>query len=66
MRIFLNGEERELPSPQTVSTLLQATGHADKRIAVEVNLEIIPRGRHDGHALADGDRVELIQAIGGG
>ena len=66
MRIFVNGQERELPGPQTISTLLEQAGLAGRPLAVEVNLEIIPRGRHACHLLADGDRVELIQAIGGG
>ena len=66
MRIVLNGEQREFPAPQTVSTLLEAAGHAGRRVAVELNLEIVPRSRHAGQALADGDRVEIVHAIGGG
>ena len=66
MQILLNGEHREFPDPQTISTLLLAAGYAERRVAVEVNLEIVPKSRHAGHALADGDRVEIIQAIGGG
>ncbi|MFA6986423.1 MAG: sulfur carrier protein ThiS [Arenimonas sp.] len=66
MRILLNGEVREFPEPQTISTLLLAAGYAERRVAVEVNREIVAKGRHAGHALADGDRVEIIQAIGGG
>jgi len=66
MQILLNGEVREFPEPQTISTLLLAAGYAERRVAVEVNREIVAKGRHAGHALADGDRVEIIQAIGGG
>jgi sulfur carrier protein len=49
-----------------VSSLLDAAGYAGKRVAVEVNLEIVPRSVHATHLLADGDRVEIVHAIGGG
>jgi sulfur carrier protein len=66
MKILLNGEAREFPGAQSVSSLLLASGFAERRVAVEVNQEIVPRSRHHEHALAEGDRVEIIQAIGGG
>ncbi len=66
MRILLNGEAREFVAPPTVADLLAASGFADRRVAVEVNREIVPRSRHDAHRLADGDRVEIVHAIGGG
>jgi sulfur carrier protein len=66
MQILLNGEAREFPAPQTVASLLLVAGYAERRVAVEVNLEIIAKSRHAQHALAEGDRVEIIQAIGGG
>ena len=66
MRILLNGETRDFPAPLTVLGLLAAIGLGDKRVAVEVNREVVPRSRHEAQALADGDRVEIIQAIGGG
>ena len=66
MRILLNGETRDFPAPTTVLGLLAAIGHGDKRVAVEVNREVVPRSRHETQVLADGDRVEIIQAIGGG
>ncbi|MBP8097948.1 MAG: sulfur carrier protein ThiS [Arenimonas sp.] len=66
MKITLNGELREFPEPQSVETLLVAAGYAQRRVAVEVNREIVPKSRHAEHALADNDRVEIIQAIGGG
>jgi sulfur carrier protein len=66
MKIMLNGEVREFPGPQSVSTLLLAAGYAQRRVAVEVNREIVPRSRHAEHALAEDDCVEIIQAIGGG
>lgn len=63
---MLNGEPRSLPTPLTVLGLLQAEGLADRRVAVEVNGAIVPRGRHGEHSLADGDRVEIVHALGGG
>jgi sulfur carrier protein len=66
MEITLNGESRRFEAPLTVAELLARTGHAQRRVAVEVNREIVPRSRHAGHALADGDRVEIVHALGGG
>jgi sulfur carrier protein len=66
MQILLNGEAREFPAPQSISTLLLAAGYAERRVAVEVNREIVPRSQHATHSLTEGDRVEIIQAIGGG
>jgi sulfur carrier protein len=66
MQIHLNGEPRELPSPLTVADLLAAAGYSQRRVAVEVNRDIVPKSRHALHLLQDGDRVEIVQAIGGG
>lgn len=66
MKIFLNGQSHECASATTVASLLADTGHGERRVAVEVNREIVPRSRHVQHELHDGDRVEIVQAIGGG
>ena len=66
MQISLNGEKRALADAQTIAGLLADAGLDGRKIAVEVNGEVVPRGRHPIHPLADGDRVEIIQAIGGG
>jgi sulfur carrier protein len=66
MDITLNGEARTLPAPLTVSALLETEQLAGRRVAVEVNGEIVPRSRHGGHLLHDGDRVEIVHALGGG
>lgn len=66
MDIVLNGDVQALAAPQTILGLLQAQGLAERRVAVEVNGEIVPRGRHAEHALHDGDRVEIVHALGGG
>ncbi|MES2402881.1 MAG: sulfur carrier protein ThiS [Pseudomonadota bacterium] len=66
MKIFLNGEPHECDAATTITRLLEGTGHGDRRVAVEVNREIVPRSRHAEHALHEGDRVEIVQAMGGG
>ena len=66
MHITLNGDARDCAPGSTISSLLDASGYAGKRVAVEVNLEIVPRSAHATHRLADGDRVEIVHAIGGG
>lgn len=66
MKILLNGEDREIPSDSSVCTLLELAGFAERRIAVEVNRDIVPRSRHGEHRLVDGDQVEIVHAIGGG
>jgi sulfur carrier protein len=66
MQIQLNGEAHRFDAPLTVAELLARTGYGERRVAVEVNREIVPRSRHAEHALADGDRVEIVHALGGG
>lgn len=66
MDIRLNGDALALPAPCTLTELLAAQGLAERRVAVEVNGEIIPRGRHADHLLAEGDVVEIVHALGGG
>ena len=66
MEISLNGELRRFPSPLTVAGLVEALGYVGKRIAVERNGEIVPRGRQAEVALAEGDRIEIVVAVGGG
>jgi len=66
MKIMVNGQERALAAPVTVAALLAELGMASKRVAVEVNQEIVPRSRHTEFQLNDSDRVEVVFAIGGG
>ncbi|WP_147652541.1 sulfur carrier protein ThiS [Vulcaniibacterium gelatinicum] len=66
MDILLNGEPRRLQAPCTVLDLLQREGLAGRRVAVEVNGTIVPRGAHARHELQAGDRVEIVHALGGG
>ncbi|HHQ41507.1 MAG TPA: sulfur carrier protein ThiS [Chromatiales bacterium] len=66
MEIVVNGERREVPEGLTVAALVERMGLAGRRLAVEVNREIVPRSRHAEHRLRPGDRVEIVHAIGGG
>ena len=66
MDIQLNGETRNLPGPISLQALLNDEGLAERRVAVEVNGEIVPRSRHAETALASGDRLEIVVAVGGG
>ncbi len=66
MQITLNGSPMTFDAAPTVAELLQRTGHADRRVAVELNRAIVPRSLHADQRLADGDTVEIVNAIGGG
>lgn len=67
MQIQLNGEAYTLtPRDRTVADLVESLGLTGQRIAVEVNEEIVPRSQHGETRLAEGDRVEVVHAIGGG
>ena len=65
MRIQVNGEHREVEAA-TVLALVEELGLDVRKVAVERNLEIVPRSLHATTALVDGDRVELVQFVGGG
>ncbi len=65
MRIQVNGEHREVEAT-TILALVEALGLDVRKVAVECNLEIVPRSLHAVTALTEGDRVELVQFVGGG
>ncbi|MGY4534057.1 sulfur carrier protein [Pseudomonas sp. TE3786] len=66
MRIQLNGESFELPDGQTVADLLVRLDLTGRRVAVELNLDIVPRSQHGETVLHEGDALEVVHAIGGG
>lgn len=66
IEIVLNGAPQSLPANTTIAQLLERLGYAGKRLAVERNGEIVPKGRHAEFALAAGDRLEIVVAVGGG
>lgn len=66
MQIELNGDRYKLDDGATVGALIERLSLEGRRVAVEVNQEVIPKSRHPAHRLNDGDRVEIVHAIGGG
>ena len=66
MDITVNGSSRATPERVSVSALIEDLGLRERRLAVEVNEEVVPRSQYDVFVLGPGDRVEIIQAIGGG
>ncbi len=66
MDITVNGTTRAVPDQTTASQLLDSLGLAGRRLALEINREIVPRSRFDRHLIQPGDRVEIVHAIGGG
>ena len=66
MQIIVNGTPRNAGEGLTLAALLAELELADKRLAVEVNEDVIPRSAHPEYLLSEGDRVEIVHAIGGG
>jgi len=66
MQVQVNGKAMDLPAGATVTLLVEKMALAGKRLAVEVNEDIVPRSQHAEFALNNGDRVEVVHAIGGG
>lgn len=64
--IHLNGEPREIASGLTLEGLLEALDLDQRKVAVERNLEIAPRGAYRQIAIAPGDRLEIVHFVGGG
>lgn len=65
VNIVLNGEERQVLAA-TVTALIDEIGLDGRKVAVERNLEIVPRSQYLGTALNDGDRIEIVHFVGGG
>ena len=66
MKITLNGAPAEFDGPITVKGLTAALDLDPRKVAVERNLEIVPKSAYGETALADGDRIEIVQFVGGG
>ena len=66
MHITLNGESRTLTSTTSLKQLVSELGLDNKRLAIEVNQEIVPRSEYAKHLLQEADQVEIVHAIGGG
>ncbi|MFO1154370.1 MAG: sulfur carrier protein ThiS [Rhodospirillales bacterium] len=66
MQVTINGEAKSLPAPLNIRALLTACGVDPRKVAVERNLEIVPRSSYEMVEVADGDRIEIVHFIGGG
>lgn len=66
MKIHINGQVHELPADATLASLIEQLALTGKRIAIELNQEIIPRSEHANTSLNEGDQLEIVHAIGGG
>jgi sulfur carrier protein len=66
MKLVVNGQERVASDRITLAELLAEMDLSPTRVAVEVNLEVVPRGEHQTHVLRDGDRLEIVTFVGGG
>jgi sulfur carrier protein len=66
VRILVNGAPREFAAAPTVAQFLDQLDLAGRRVAIERNGEIVPRSRFDDERLAEGDRIEVVIAVGGG
>lgn len=66
MKLIVNGEPMTVSAGATVGRLIEQLELVGKRLAIELNEDIVPRSQHADTLLAEGDRVELVHAIGGG
>jgi sulfur carrier protein len=64
--VTINGEVRRFDEPLRFGELVERLGLAGKRIAIERNGEIVPRSEFSARSLGDGDRLEIVVAVGGG
>jgi len=66
IEVSVNGERRRFDDAPDVARLLEQLGLGGKKVAVEINGEIVPRSRHAQTPLTDGDKLEIVVAVGGG
>jgi sulfur carrier protein len=64
--LLVNGESRAVPAGCTVAGLVELLGLAGRRVAVAINRDVVPRSAFGSRQLASGDRVEILEAVGGG
>ncbi len=66
VNLLINGDPRSVPSDCTVAELIDTLGLETRRIAIAVNRDVVPRSAFTTHQLAADDRVEILEAVGGG
>jgi sulfur carrier protein len=66
MQIIVNGQSRAVTDGTTLAELLTQLDLQANHVAVEINMELVPRAEHVAHRLADGDKLEVVTIVGGG
>lgn len=66
MNVVLNGQPHRIPENTAVSEIVRAQGNASAHVAVAVNDHVVPRSQHGAVRVQPGDRIEIVQAVGGG
>jgi sulfur carrier protein len=66
MKLQINGDQRDFPENLTIATLVEHLGMKADRVAVELNLQIVPRRQWTSASLKDGDKLEIVHFVGGG
>ena len=66
MTVTINGETREIADRSSVAELLETLAVSHRRVAVELNEEVVPRAEYAARRIANGDRVEIVHFVGGG
>ena len=66
LTIEVNGTVRRVPTGIDLAALIEQLGLGGKRVAVACNRNVVPRSSYDAHVLCDGDRLEILEAVGGG
>jgi len=66
MLIYINGEQKEVAAGTSVADLVNTLDGDPRGIAIERNLEIVPKSQHGAVLLEEGDRLEVVQFVGGG
>jgi len=66
VRVQVNGESRVIPPGCTVTGLVESLDLDHRRVAVAINRDVVPRSSFDAHVLTPGDRIEILEAVGGG
>jgi len=66
LNLLVNGEPRAVPAGCTVASLVELLGLAGRRVAVAINRNVVPRSAFESRRLASGDRIEILEAVGGG
>ncbi len=66
MQITLNGQPKTIALGTTIARVIDELGFEPRYVGVEVNLQLVPREKHQGHELHDGDQLEVVTLVGGG